>query len=360
MYISNEEYFVERILDSSLLELEDVLSKIPQYYNSFNIPKANGTRTIMAINRHSSLCRIQKSICNHFLNEISLPTPAIGFIKGENYLNFLLPHINKKYYLRIDISNFFDTITSDMIRSNFQEFFSDSNSKMLEAFISLCTYDGHLPQGAVTSPAISNVIFRRLDQRILKYCQSFDVLYKDGKSLLENICYTRYADDLLFSSQCLDFSKEPFFQGMIKSILKSAGFHINQSKLKYGVDQISLSGYVISDDIHLSRKRLYPINKLIYFFGKSDQYTGKKYRLRKTLFSASDWLEDVNQLFLTDSRGTIKYFETGEQFLNYLCGYRSFLLSVRRVNRIANNKMKQLDNKIHKLEMIIDEVLDHG
>lgn len=360
MYINNEEYFVERILGSSSQELEEVLSKIPQYYSSFDIPKANGTRTIMAISRRSALCRMQRSICDHFLNEIPLPTPAIGFIKGENYLNFLLPHVGKKYYLRIDISDFFGTITSDMIRNSFQEFFLDSESKMLEKFISLCTYDGHLPQGAVTSPAISNVVFRRLDQRILKYCQSFDVQYKNGGRRLESICYTRYADDLLFSSQCLDFSKELFFHGMIRGILKSAGFQTNQSKLKYGTDRIPLSGYVVSDDIHLSRKKLYPISMLLHYFGGSNPYTGRKYRLKKALFSDPDWLEKVNQLLLTDSRGTIKRFETKEQFLNYLCGYRSFLISVRRANKITNGNMEQLDNKIHKLEMIIDKVIDHG
>lgn len=360
MFIADNNYFFERLLDSTPDEVVRVLANLNDAYRSFQIPKADGSRTIQAIDRESRLYHIQQSLYKNFLNTIPLPTPVTGFLQGSSYMDFLLPHIGREYFMRVDLSDFFGSITIDMARACFREFFPENDSESLEIFLSLCTHDGGLPQGAVTSPSISNIIFRRLDQRILKYCQSFDALYRNGQKLSEEIRYTRYADDLLFSSTRLDFSENAFFLGMIKSILASGGFQINQHKLKYGCRQISLSGFVVSDDVHLSRKRLYSINKLIHFFGKTPHYSDKKYRIRGTIFANPNWLGDINALNLSDRAGTVRRFSSVEAFLDYLCGYRSFLLCVYRSNPNETGSMRQLQIKLAKLELIIDAVLLHS
>lgn len=357
MYIGSREYFLERVLHTDAERLENVLSGIDKFYHTFLIPKNGGQRTIQGIQKQSELYRLQKALCQNFLDNIPLPIPAIGFVKEESYLTFLKPHIGKAHYLRLDIQGFFDSITAGMVKKCFSEFFSEAVPENLTDFLSLCTYNGYLPQGAVTSPAISNIVFRTIDQRILKYCQSFDSLYRDNQKLAEDICYTRYADDLLFSSNQLDFSNDGYFVGMISGILQSRGFRLNRDKATYSKKKISLSGFVVSNNIHLSRKKLYSLNKLIYFLGKTDVYGSKKYRVRNSFFHEPDWLEQINQLGLTKGRGGTLYFRNPQSFLDYLCGYRSFLLSILKANDAVDTNMQQLSKKVKKLELIIDCVL---
>ncbi len=357
MYIGSREYFLERILHTDASSLKDVLSDVGDSYHIFQIPKKGGAREIRAIERGSDLYELQKALCQNFLEKVPLPIPAVGFVKEESYLTFLRPHVGKTHYLRLDIQGFFDSITTGMLKKCFGEFFSEDVPENLTDFLALCTCEGCLPQGAVTSPAISNIVFRRADQRILKYCQSFDALYQNGRKLAEDICYTRYADDMLFSSRYLDFSKAPYFIGMISGILKSMGFRLNKNKLKYGLDEISLSGFVVSENIHLSRKKLYSLNKLTYFLGKTTVCGAKKYRVKNAFFHEPDWLEQINRLGLPKGRGGVMHFAEPRDFLNYLCGYRSFLLSILKVNDTMDSDMKQLSKKVKKLELIIDCVL---
>lgn len=253
MYIGNRDYFLTYVLQTDAEYLAAVLALMDRSYHTFQIPKSGGMRTIQAIKRDAPLYTLQKNLCRNFLDKIPLPIPATGFVKEESYLTFLKPHTGRAYYLRLDIQGFFDSIKVDMLKSCFSEFFPESAPENLADFLSLCTYEGRLPQGAVTSPAISNVVFRQADQRILKYCQSFDTLYRNGQRLTEDIRYTRYADDMLFSSNHLDFSNAPYFTGMISGILRSRGFQLNKRKIRFGRNEISLSGFVVSENIHLSR-----------------------------------------------------------------------------------------------------------
>ncbi len=292
MYIIDQDYFMRSILESSEVELTSVIETISNYYTEFSIPKKDGVREICAIEKGTALARIQESLLRNFLEKLPLPVPAVGFVPGKNYIDFLKPHIGKRYFLRVDIKDFFGTIKESHIRTYLEEFFANNCKDCIDYIVSLCLLDNKLPQGAITSPAISNISFVRTDQRILKYCQSFTSVYVSSKKYTENIVYTRYADDLLFSSDIMDFSKERFFLGMIRKILKESGFVTNEKKTHFGYREISLSGYVLSQNIHLSRKKLYSINKVIHYFGKTDNYTNKKYRIKRVLFSG-DWIEGL-------------------------------------------------------------------
>lgn len=356
MYIGNRDYFLTYVLQTDAEYLAAVLALADQAYHTFQIPKSGGMRTIQAIKRDAPLYTLQKNLCRNFLDKIPLPIPATGFVKEESYLTFLKPHTGRAYYLRLDIQSFFDSITTDMLEACFSEFFSESAPENLADFLALCTYGGCLPQGAVTSPAISNVVFRQADQRILKYCQSFDTLYRSGQRLTEDIRYTRYADDMLFSSNYLDFSNAPYFIGMISGILRNCGFQLNKRKIKFGRNEISLSGFVVSENIHLSRKKLYPLNKLLHFLGKTDVYGSKTYRIRKAFFQQEDWLKQINELAILKGCGTL-YFQSSQDLLNYLCGYRSFILSILKANSAMDSNMQQLSKKVKKIELVIDCIL---
>lgn len=359
VFINEYDFFINGILKTSSSVLQKVRYNIRAYYTAFDIPKKGGKRNICAINRDSDLYVLQKNLCLYFLDTIPLPKPAIGFVKNENYIRFLRPHIGKKYFLRMDIRDFFHSITKNIVEESFKEFFQTPDKEAMSAFLDICMLDGHLPQGAVSSPAVSNVVFRRIDQRILKYCQNFDVVYFNRQQQPEDICYTRYADDLLFSSNAIDFSKNGFFAGMITRILKENGFSVNKQKTRCSREQISLSGFVLGEDVHLSRKRLHELNKILYFFDKNGEHSHEKYSLNRAKLGEPDWLKQINALKLIGHDGEVKFFKTPEDLLDYLCGYRSFLLLLLRENPEKTNSMKQLEKKIKKLEDIIDLIIIH-
>jgi len=89
----------------------------------------------------------------------------------------------------LDIEDFFGSISEDLIRESITYYCKiediDEKERVLDTIVSIVTYQNHILQGLVTSPTISNIIFRELDIRIQKYCKKFDANY------------TRYADDLL-------------------------------------------------------------------------------------------------------------------------------------------------------------------
>ena len=103
----------------------------------------------------------------------------------------------------MDIKDFFPSITSEIIKDTFSHLLSfdtdEEKEKILELISEICTYEGVLPQGVPTSPVISNIVMTRIDQRITKYCQ------------ILGITYTRYADDMLFSSNMFDFKTKKWF-----------------------------------------------------------------------------------------------------------------------------------------------------
>lgn len=345
MFIFDKRYFYLQILKFQEIQVKEILSNKEDYYLEFEIPKKNGTRKIHAINKQSDLYKIQKNLNDNLLANIALPIAVKGFVKGENYNTYLIEHVKKRSYLRADIKGFFESITITQVKEMLKEFISINN--IIDTINDIVMLDNKLPQGAVTSPSISNAIFRKIDQRITKYCQEF------------NVTYTRYADDMLFSSDKIDFGKEcnNFFYSMIKKILKENGFEFNYNKKKTENGKICLSGFVIQDDVHLSRAKLNNINKLIFFFRENKSFNSEKYSINRQVFINSDWLQEVNKLDLKVN-GSIKIFETVTQLLDYLCGYRAFLISIVKNNISSSSHTVILSKKIKNIERIIDAVLE--
>ncbi|EMS71283.1 reverse transcriptase domain-containing protein [Ruminiclostridium cellobioparum] len=280
---------------------------------------------------------------DNFLANIAIPLAVKGFVKGENYNKYLIEHIKKTSYLRADIKGFFDTITIDQVKVMLKEFINID--EVIDIIIDIVMLDDKLPQGAVTSPSISNAIFKRIDQRITKYCQEFDV------------SYTRYADDMLFSSDKIDFGKDNFFYSMIKKIMKENGFECNYNKKKTENGKMCLGGFVIQNDVHLSRAKLNNINKLIYFFRENKNFNSNKYSVDRQILGRANWLQEVTDLKLK-VKGSIKTFETVIQLLDYLCGYRAFLISIVKNNISSTSYTVILSKKIKNIEKIIDVVIE--
>lgn len=168
------------------------------------------------------------------------------------------------------------------------------------------------------------------------------------------IFYTRYADDMLFSSIGFDFKNNKNFKRMIVHILQENGFSCNESKTIFSQGEISLSGYVIKADVHLSRKKLRNINEVIFQFDKRNEYKDKPFLVDAKSIDINKILNNLNDKKLKKADGSLIQFGDVNSLVHYVAGYRSYLIQIVRVEHGDTGYDKQIAKKIKKLEIILD------
>lgn len=340
--IEDKQVFLEQILKMKEDKIIEIISneKEKYYKNTIELPKKDGKRYICCIDKNSNLYQLQKNLCQNFLENIMISDLAYGFVKKLNYADYLYPHVNfykKNYYLRLDIKNFFDSIDYEVLKSVLSYYFKESDKlsaeekeKLIEYTLEILTYEKSIVQGAVTSPVISNIVFRSLDIRIARYCRRY------------GIKYTRYADDLLFSSESKRIYSDMFMSGITR-ILKSKCFYVNYKKIIRSKEEISLGGYVISDSIRLSRKKLSDINRVLFYL-KNNSFE-----------NTEEYFYNMNSIFY--KQGMKKYIKGKYELLNFLAGYRSFIISIVKYSDDSRiiDKNKKMIKRIEDAILEIDK-----
>ena len=222
------------------------------YYSEFEIPKkSGGVRVISAPN--GRLKDIQKKIASllyAFKEDIEMNNNvenniSQGFEKGKSIITNAQIHRNKKYVLNIDLSNFFDSFHFGRVMGYFEK---NNNIKMPKdmaiVMAQLTCYQGKLPQGAPTSPIITNLICQILDYKILSISKKY------------RLNYTRYADDLTFSTNDKKFLEtyQEFLLSITRLVEKN-GFTVNQKKvrLQYYNSQQKVTGLVVNKRINIDK-----------------------------------------------------------------------------------------------------------
>ena len=178
----------------------------------FKIPKRNkklGFRTVYSP-FNGEFANMLK-ILNTSLSEIYSPIEQIhGFVKGKSIKTNATAHLNKKVVVSVDIKNFFESIKKPQVEDTLIE--HGINSTMATILSEVLTINGFLPQGFNSSPIIANMVAKKMDKKLIKYCG-------------DKITYTRYADDLYFSSN----STSPDISKIIE-IVENSGFEVNSNK----------------------------------------------------------------------------------------------------------------------------------
>lgn len=209
------------------------------FYSRFEIPKKNGTPRAIAAPQ-PPLQRAQTWILKRILSKIKPHRYATAFIAGRSILDNARPHTGRPIVIRMDLKDFFSSITFRDVRGVFEKMGYPYRTAAILA--NLCTLEGRLPQGAPTSPAISNLVALSMDKR-------FDGLRRKLK-----FRYSRYADDLAFSSLDPRLSQLiPFF----KQIIQEEGYVVNEDKtriMRQGHRQ-SLTGLVLNVKPNLPRQQ---------------------------------------------------------------------------------------------------------
>ncbi|MGY0152428.1 reverse transcriptase domain-containing protein [Edwardsiella tarda] len=297
---------------------------------------------------------MQERLIKSFLQKIPLNSSAIAYRKKLNYLHFLEPHIHGKNFCRIDLCNFFHNINYDFTKDCFTSYFEDeylgnTKIKVIDAFLTSLSIEiivnnkskKIFPMGFATSPLVSNIIFRKLDILIKNLCDK------------RSITYTRYADDMLFSSSEKDnLLGSERFDNEISSIVNMAGLSINKHKKIFKKNIISLNGYIIENKNRGGER------------GSMRISNGKMYLIRKALNKHKKGCskEHICKKVFSVKAPKVKYEKSAtkfvaefynSQFSNKLAGYRSYLISLIKFN----NKFGCFhENEIIKYSEIIDDI----
>ena len=369
MKIYDYQYFLNIIVRSRQEDIKSLIENKDSLYESFEIPKKNGMREIHTPAKNNGgmkLIQVQKNLYRTFLCKLQIATPAHGFVKGKNYQTFLESHLGNSFFMRLDIENFFSSFSLELLDTVLHEHIENEEAYFVVK--ELCTLHDELPQGICTSPVLSNVLFRRIDQRILKYCQTIeegrrhnhDLELEQGERMV--ICYTRYADDMLFSSNCFDFKENLNFLRMVRRILRENGFWLNKWKTVIGKDKVVLNGYVLDRKLHLSRKKLQNIRRILYFCRDKNV---EEYRIDRNLIPSPDapdresalqnMLNGLNNLELQKNSEKI-VFSSIARLIQYLCGYRSWLIAVLQTGDGVKDVDKKIVRFLKHIEILLEEL----
>ena len=220
---------------------EQQLRSVQISYLKFQIAKrTGGTRTITA--PAEPLKKIQRTILRRLLGKLKAHPAATGFETGYSIVSNAIPHVGQDVVIKLDIKDFFGTTTAARVDAYFRRIGWNADAAAL--LTSLCTHEGALPQGAPTSPRLSNLLNYKLDARLAAIAQK------------RGLAYSRYADDMTFSGPTKDRRKTDVIH-LAKEIVKDEGYALHTDKklrIARRGDRQVVTGLVVNTKVNLPRR----------------------------------------------------------------------------------------------------------
>ena len=226
----------------------------PNRYVQFQIPKKKKGefRTITAPN--AGLKSIQRCINAFLLEQFEAHPAANGFVPGKSIVDNAKVHLGQKYIYNIDLKDFFPSVTAGRVFACLQlpPFSFDKQTASLIA--DLCCHEGVLPQGAPTSPTLTNVVCSRLDWRLSKLARRYDLRY------------SRYADDITFSGMTNLFHEDGDFVKELHLYIEKEGFQINESKTRTNsyYQRQEVTGLIINEKPNVTQRYVKQIRTMLH------------------------------------------------------------------------------------------------
>ena len=240
-------------------------------YRQFKIKKKSGGYRQITTPRNRSFMMLLQCV-NEILKAMYTPSDySMGFTEQRSVVTNAAVHKGQNYVFNLDLKDFFPSVEQARVWKRLQlapfkfpvsianlvaglcsmrETRKDTNGKVTFAYI--------LPQGAPTSPIITNMICDNLDRRLAGLAKRF------------GLHYTRYADDITFSSMHYVYAENGEFRKELTRIISSQGFTINDKKTrlqKLGSRQ-EVTGIIVSDKLNVAKKYVREIRSLLYIWEK--------------------------------------------------------------------------------------------
>ena len=228
-------------------------------YRQFKIhKKSGGFRIIRAPKKELK----QILTCLNFIlsSVYTPPKEVMGFVCGKSVRDNALCHLNKNYVLNLDLQDFFPSISARMVEQSLTRINVEPFVARLIAEVCTIPEDKkasnrcYLPQGAPTSPVLSNIFCKMLDQRLVGLAKRF------------HVDYTRYADDMTFSSNHNVYQLDGEFMQELRRIIEENNLSLNPTKtrlLKRGTRQ-EVTGLTVGEKVNVSRTYVKNLRALIH------------------------------------------------------------------------------------------------
>ncbi len=279
-------------------------------YVEFSIPKAKGGTRLISAPR-APLKKLQRRILDEILAKLPTHSASHGFVRGRSVVSNAKPHVGAGLVLKMDLRDFFPTIHYRRVCGLFLRI--GYSAEVAALLAGLCTHRGKLsdgyvlwpgvlPQGAPTSPAIANLLCRRLDARLTGLARGLGGVY------------TRYADDLTFSFQAVPDKGIGRFAWWVDQVCQQEGFIENAGKRRVlrPQNQQRITGIVVNSGLHIPRAARHRFRALLHNVrhdGLAAQARGRK-DFRAYLLGFASYLRmvqpKVGKALLAEVRAVLK------------------------------------------------------
>jgi len=255
---------VASLLGTSAKQVRFLLYVVPENkrYTIFEISKrTGGTRTIRAPIKE--LKAIQRRLAEFLQDRVVLRPAAHGFTREKSIVTNAQLHANHRAVLNIDLKDFFPTINFGRVRGLFMARPFGACPKVATVLAQICCHDGALPQGAPSSPVISNMICSRMDAQLLRLASSHQCVY------------TRYADDMTFSKRkgtlpsdlaVVSGDGKLVAGKSVREIVEQNGFLIHPTKvhLHHNTTRQIVTGLTVNSGVNVPREFVRDIRAMIH------------------------------------------------------------------------------------------------
>lgn len=252
MIIYRELSSLEKDLGVSAKALYTLSNQRYQHYRPVKIPKGNGEFRELSV-PDDFLKAVQTKIAQDLLAYEEISPYAMAYRPRGSTLANAAPHVGKPMVMKLDIRQFFDHCIYPIVKDKAfpADRYSEANRVLLTL---LCVHKDALPQGAPTSPTISNIILRDFDNVVGRWCTE------------RKIAYTRYCDDMTFSGE---FDPQTV-KTLVKAELHKLGFFLNDKKtviLRNG-QRKSVTGIVVNERPNVSATYRRKLRQELYYCQK--------------------------------------------------------------------------------------------
>jgi RNA-directed DNA polymerase len=264
---------VAKLLDVSypLLEYWLFIAHPDKKYNTFTLSKASGGfRTIYAPTPNLKI--IQQKLNQVLATVYESKKPVHGFVSGKSIVTNAQVHAGQTFVFNLDLQDFFPAINFGRVRGMFMAQPYNLPDSVATVLAQICCHKNELPQGAPTSPVISNMICGQLDDQLFSLAKR------------EKCLYTRYADDITFSTSRVIFPQKIAWSkynsltekttwrpgSEVRRIIKSNGFNINPEKSRMQIinQHQEVTGLTVNEFPNVKRRYVRQIRAMLHAWDK--------------------------------------------------------------------------------------------
>ncbi len=252
MIVYRELASIEQDLGFPAKTLYALSNHIERHYHQVSIPKRDGGSRTLSV-PDLILKRVQRSIADNLLSQHPVSRYAKAYKLGAGVQRNARPHVGKKKLLKLDIDGFFDHILYSQVKE--RVFCAEKYAEPIRILLTmLCYCKDTLPQGAPTSPAITNIILYDFDEAVGAFCA--------GKG----VTYTRYCDDMTFSG---DFD-EGEIVAFVKGELARLGLFLKNRKTAVipQTRRQTVTGIVVNEKLNLTKEYKRKLRQEMYYVEK--------------------------------------------------------------------------------------------